>query len=229
MREGVRQPIVKPSDQIVIVGKNGSGKSVVAQYLDAQTPGQLVIVNVKNDPALTRWAVERFGVENVSIADGRVSDMDFKKRVIVYVAKSATDQKEYDVLYRRMLQRRNLTVHLDETFGPTTSSRVPDGLGLFLQHGRARNLRHIACTQRPVHIARQVITEASHIVLFPLRFNARDLQTMGEEMSVSPGLMEDAILRLRKSEQFGEYGHLWYEQRAHRLHLRPSVHVRGIA
>lgn len=228
MREGVRQPQVRPSDQIVIVGKNGSGKSVVAQYLDTRTPGQIVIVNVKHDPALTAWAVERFGVEQVCIADGNVRDIDWKKRVIVYVAKSSTDMGEYDALYRRMLQRRNLTVHLDETYGPTTAARVPDGIGLFLQHGRARNLRHIACTQRPVHIARQVITEASHIVLFPVRFNARDLQTIGEEMSVSPALMERSILELRKTEQFGDFGHLWYEQRPHRLHLRPSVHVRGI-
>lgn len=216
------EPNIRPSDQIAIVGKNGSGKSVLGLYLFCHVRSQKVFVNVKKDPDVLPFLIQRYGVENVEHVVGDPSAITFKKRVIVYDMARATDRDEANALYARLNTRRGITTLLDESFGPTTSNDVPDELATYLQHGRSSNRRHIAMMQRPVRVAPMLITEAHHLVWFPRGFNARDRKFLADEIGYDERRLLQRAGEVLQEEYFGEYGHLWYEQRGHRVHRRAS-------
>lgn len=219
------EPNIRPSDQILIVGKNGQGKSVLALYLFCMVKSQKICVNVKRDPDLAPFLLARYGKDNVCIAES-VDQLDFSKRVLLYQMSHSTGPAciaEVDELYARLIRRRAMTIWLDEAYGPTESGRVPPHLSATLTQGRSRNLRHIACTQRPVRIARPLLTEAHHIVWFPRGFNAGDRKFLADEMGVDEQRLREYAASVLQEEHFGEYGHLHYEQRKHTIHRRPVV------
>ncbi len=220
------EPEIRPSDQLLMIGKNGQGKSVLAMYYFCRVTTQKVFVNVKADPEVVPFLLARYGEENVSVATGDPLALDFRKRVLVYNMRHSNGPQaidECDQLYRVLLGRSWLTTLLDEAAGPTTSSNVPPALAAYLQHGRSRNLRHIACTQRPVRIAKVLISEASHMIWFPRGFNADDRAFLAREMGVDQDPLRERAAEVLNVEHFGEYGHLHYELRRHTLHRRPSV------
>lgn len=221
-----REPSVKPSHQVVVIGQKGSGKSMLGRHLFALVESQKIFVNVKSDPDIVPWLEKRYGPENVSTVHGDVDALDFKRRVLVYEPRVSTNPDEFDELYRRLVRRRNLTCDLDEAFGPTAANRVPDHLAVYLQHGRSRNLRHYAMTQRPVNIAKAIITEADHIVFFPRGFSGHDTGYVAREMGMTEKRLKHVAHQLlSQPEVFGHYGHLWYEKQTNTLHMRPSVKV----
>lgn len=223
------EPPVKPSHQVLFIGKNGSGKSIAARYVAAHVRSRMVVVNVKNDPDLTRFVRSWWGedlVERVKGSPdqvGRALDRG-KVQVVEYVMGDPADVDEADRLYGQLVHRRELTTWLDEAYGPTTSARLPRNMGVYLQHGRARNLRHLACTQRPVRIAKPLMTEAHHVVFFPRGFAASDKRVVADEMGLSVPELEHLAGALRKREaEFGRYAHLWLDRDGNHLHRRPDV------
>jgi hypothetical protein len=221
------QPEIRPSDQMLMVGKNGQGKSVLALYHFCwETNAQKVFGNVKMDPDVEPFLIKRYGAENVSVARGDVAQLDFRKRILLYNFEHSNGPEciaETNRLYARLLRRQHLTMLLDECAGPTTSSMVPPALAAYLQQGRSRNLRHIGCTQRPVRIAKVLISEASHIVWFPRGFNATDRKFMANEMGIDDEYLRVLAGQVLQPDPFGDFGHIHYETRKVTLHRRPSV------
>lgn len=218
------EPNVRPSDQLLIVGQNGSGKSVLAEYLFSQVQTQKVFVDVKADDAVVRRLRASCGEDEFSFAHGDVSKLDFKCRVLVYRPLKVSDAKEWNRLYAALNRRRNITAWLDEAFGPTTANNVPDELGIYLQHGRSANRRHIACTQRPVNIAKALVTEAHHIILYPKGFSAHDTKNIAREMGLTEARLQAIAQHVTgRPWEFGSYPHIWYEKRKVLIHRRASV------
>jgi hypothetical protein len=210
---------------VLVIGRKGSGKSVACRYLAAHVRGQLVVLNVKNDPGLSKHLRDRYNAHQVtrgSVA-GLVAALR-QYRVVEYVFSDALDMDEADKVYRVLANRRDLTVWLDECYGPTTSATVARGLAQYLQHGRFKNLRHMGATQRPRHIAKPLLTEADHILFFPLGFAAEDWDTVAANMALRPRELETIVASiLRDRGALGEYAQLWYDRTKNVLHRRPGV------
>lgn len=222
------EPVIRRSDSVAIIGRNGSGKSVLAWWLFAPVTGQKIFINVKGDEDMNRRLLERHGEDNVCIVRGDVDAIDWTKPVIVYVFRSVVSIDECDALYAALLRRSDLTIWLDEAYGPTTQARIPDHLALVLQHGRSRNLRHLALMQRPVRVAPMILTEASHIIFYPIGFNARDRDFIAAEMGETGQSLRAIIAELTTNRsRYGDYPCLWYDRRANTIYLRPSVPFTG--
>lgn len=223
------EPRVKRDHQVLVVGRKGSGKSILIRHLSAFVRGRLVVLNVKRDPDLTDYLVDRYGEDAVAIVDGKPDKLRGAirdKRVVVYVFQDALSIDEADRVYQQLVRWHDLTVLLDESYGPTTSARVARGLAQFLQHGRFKRLRHLAATQRPRHIAKPLLTEADHIVFFPTGFAAEDFDTVAANMALKPAELEQVVhdlLSERSRRRLGEHAHLWYDRTTNTLHMRPSV------
>ena len=223
----VGEPRVKADHQVLVIGRKGSGKSVACRHLTTFVRGRLVVLNVKNDPGLSAYLRERYDAVRI-VGDVKALDRAIgPNRVVEYVFHDALDMDEADRVYRVVAKWCDVTVWLDECFGPTTSSKVARGLAQLLQHGRFKRQRHIAATQRPRHIAKPLLTEADHIVFYPIGFAAEDFDTVAANMAMRPKELEAVVASLlRDRAALGDHAHLWYDRTTNVLHRRPSVPLR---
>ena len=218
------EPRVNRDHQVLVIGRKGSGKSVFARHLAAHVAGRLVVLNVKNDPGLSAHLRKRYDAEQIRGNPDKLRGAIRKHRVVEYVFADALSLDEADRVYRELVKWHDLTVWLDESYGPTTSSQVARGLAQYLQHGRFKRLRHIAVTQRPRHIAKPLLTEADHIIFFPVGFAAEDVDTVAANMALKPRDLERIVATvLRDRDALGPYAHLWYDRTTNELHRRPGV------
>ena len=217
-------PRVARDHQVIVIGRKGSGKSVGIRHLAAHVRGRLVALNVKNDPGMSEHLLQRYDAVQVKGRPDQLRAAISKHRVVEYIFDDALSLDEADQVYRQLVKWHDLTVWLDECYGPTTSTQVARGLAQYLQHGRFKRLRHLAATQRPRHIAKPLMTEADHIVFYPLGFAAEDVDTVAANMGLKPRDLERIVATvIRDRGSLGEYAHLWYDRTRNELHRRPSV------
>jgi len=147
------------SQSILIIGKNGSGKSYAAVWHLAQKPlGEFpwVIINHKREKLID------------SIPGAQFVDLDFtpkKPGVYVYHPLPDFDDDAVTALLWRIYQRENIGVYIDE--GYMINPRDPALNALYTQ-GRSKHIPLITLSQRPSRISRFAISEAAFYQVFYL-------------------------------------------------------------
>lgn len=209
----MREPDERPADRTLAIGRTGAGKSGWIRYRFRQIRSQKICIDVNNAESFP-------GVKPAR----DVADIDWSQPIIHYVPRDPSDQGEFEALYRQLFKRRGIAIWLDECYGVTTASSAPKHLVLVQTQGRKFDQRHLAATQRPVHINRNLIAQADHVLLFPKNgFSRKDLVWLGDELGIERDEIEQLIAQVTDVRRFGEYGHLHYERRVNHWHLRPSV------
>jgi hypothetical protein len=219
-------PLVRRDHQVLVIGRKGSGKSIGVRFLVSGIRGRLVVLNVKNDPGLSAHLARRYEAVRIKGDPKKLHAAIRDHRVVEYVPADALGMAEFDAVYRELVKWTDLSVWLDECYGPTSSSAVARGLAQFLQHGRSRRLRHYGATQRPRHIAKPLLTEADHIVFYPFGFAAEDFNTVAANMALKESELERIVATLdRDRAALGDHACLWYDRTRNVLHRRPSVPI----
>ena len=173
----------KPNERYALVGKTRSGKTTQAEVLAGtfavalwQTDWEVWVLDTKGDPNdLIAW--RKWGFRNVaSTQDQRTSLL----RNALYFRIDSKDPQGRDLSVVTQCQsiitaaysRGNVILVLDEYVSVVESRQEPGKpLKDAFQRGGGRNVGVIGCTQEPVYVPRQLLSQATHIFLFTLTYD----------------------------------------------------------
>lgn len=197
---------VRHNDRVLIIGKNQSGKTILARHLATQFTGsRLTFIDPKE------------GELSLGVDPAREpEELDLEAPVSHYVP-STLEDAEYEELFDRLWWSRGpRVIWLDEAFGPTRAGWAPKGLRHIVQQGTKHDLGLIACAQRPVNIEATLRTEAEHVFLFVPALTMLDLKTIAPDIGQEPNPLRAELEKLLQEQ--GLFSHLWYCKRTGRLH-----------
>lgn len=174
---------VKPTEHVLIAGRTGSGKTVLARIYLAGFKN-VVVLDTKGlfkwpEIPGTKWG----GDDQEILIDGNkqltlvshLADLGKVKtsKVIYRPVFSEMNQEFYNAFYRWAYFRRNTIVYTDELMSVCKNAQTyPEYLGAIMTRGRELKVAHWGATQRPANIAIITISEATHFFVFDLNMKA---------------------------------------------------------
>jgi energy-coupling factor transporter ATP-binding protein EcfA2 len=173
--------VVAPNDRYAIVGKTGSGKTkfaiVLAAYFARTLPAPWEVhwIDTKNDPEDLR-TLRQWGFRNIASQRDRQTSV-LQNALYWYVEGSDEMYDEETVgqvqeICRRCYLQRYCVVCIDEYTQAVVSKQNPGpALKDIFTRGRGRNVGIIGLTQEPVYVPRQLLSQASHQVLFTVSYD----------------------------------------------------------
>lgn len=167
--------MIRFDQRLLIAGMTRSGKSELARYLFAQMRVRRVLVDPKREWALG-VGIPRHDLAAQTMEDAitEVEAIDWTLPV-VHVApawlgkRGHRDAARYqlEALFARIMRiPGDLHVWIDEGYGVSSATWAPAGLIELEVAGGGRHKGTTTCTQRPVNVAKELLTEASHLFLF---------------------------------------------------------------
>jgi hypothetical protein len=174
--------VIRYDQRVLIAGMTRSGKSELARYLFSQIRVRRVLVDPKREWSLgvgvprveLRGGTGRTWADRLASAESEVDAIDWRQPV-VHVSplwlgrRGAQDaaRAQLEALYAR-IDRISGPLHVwtDEGYGVSSASWAPAGLIALQVAGGGRGHGSTVCTQRPVNVAKEVLTEADYVVLF---------------------------------------------------------------
>lgn len=177
--------LLKPNERYAFVGKTRSGKTALAMVLAgtfARTlsePWEVWWIDTKNDPADLR-ALRKWGFRNAASQQDRAVESGGLRNAI-YFRVDSKDSKGNDIdvvdqcqaIFAMAYQRKHVLVVIDE-YVHCVYSKVTAGKALLdiFQRGGGRQVGVIGLTQEPVYVPRQLVSQATHIILLSLTYEA---------------------------------------------------------
>ncbi len=158
------------SQSILLIGKNGSGKTRAAVWHLAQKDlanATWIIVNHKREAMINSIPGAKF------LAMDKRPD---KKGVYIYQPRPDADDDAVTSLLWWIYETENVGLYLDE--GYMVSPRDPALNSLYTQ-GRSKHIPVITLSQRPSRISRFAVSEAAFYQVFQL-VDKRDRKTINE-------------------------------------------------
>lgn len=176
-------------DRLAVIGRTGSGKTqAAAWHLSGKNfrKQPWLITNTKGDPLLNEIGAIP-GVRNIEIDET-------PEEPGLYMVSPLPDQgEELDALFKRIWQKQNCGVYIDEGY----MIDMTDGLNALLTQGRSRLIPMIVLSQRPAWLSKFVFSEADFIQLF-------HLQHEGDRKNVAQFVPFDTKYRLPRFHSY------WY-------------------
>lgn len=173
--------ILRPNERYALVGKTRSGKTALAMVMAGTfaialgAPWEVWWIDTKRDPkdlaALRKW-----GFRNaVSDQDRQTSNI---KNALYFIIESKDKNghplsvvDQVQAYLARAYERKHVIVVIDEYFQAVVSKRTAGAALLdVFQRGGGRNVGIIGLTQEPVDIPRQLLSQATHLILLSLTY-----------------------------------------------------------
>lgn len=192
--------IVLYRDRVAYVGATESGKSTLARVHFEAARCRRMLVDPKHS-----WLVR--DVKPVR----EVAEIDWKASVIHFQPRWR-DRAQADELYGAAFRRlRHALIWTDEADGISSSNWVGSAIESIQGQGRELEIGHLALFQRPVGVARELSTEATHIFLFGL-IDDDDLKLVRRGASfVDLGELRAMLSALPP------HGYVWLDRRAKKV------------
>ena len=186
--------ITDGSQHTVIIGRNGSGKTVRGVWLLAMTQNMdWYCLNHKQDELLC--AVP-------SLKHMKVGQIPSKNEHGIFewqpVYQDESDEEFTEELFKDAFKRGNTGIYIDESYMISPKSK---GLIRILTQGRSRKCPVIALTQRPVSVPRVFFTETVYTYVYDVQDN-RDVKVIAEftPQSIINHIGQDCVDPLEKFE-----------------------------
>lgn len=157
-------------DRTTILGATGSGKSTCGLWMLAHQRldrRPWVIFDFKREAFF-----DKVGFPPITAMD--LDDRPPKKPGLYLVAPRPGEDDLVERFLWRLWERENVGLYIDE------APLMPQGSDAFqavLQQGRSKRLPVIACTQRPVGVARGLFSEANYVCVFDI-LDRRDFKVV---------------------------------------------------
>lgn len=200
---------IRASDRIVITGRTGLGKSYLARAIFEASPFPRLLIDPKG---------EESSAYAVTFRDpARLPDVPVAR----YIPADTTDLEAFDELYRQVFDGGPRTVWMDEAPSVAPSGgRVQRHIMAVIRQGRSRGIGHIATTQRPVWVARELLSESEHVICFATHY-PDDVRSLAGLMAIAPADLRAAM------DQTSEHGFCWYAAREGIVQVCPPIRRRG--
>lgn len=164
MTTQVKGVIIKPSEHVFIAGRNGSGKSFLAEHYLANYQNVIVL----DTKGMIDWP--QVPKEEKTVIT-HLSQID-KVRTNKIIYKPAINEmtlEYYDLFFKFAYFRRNTIVWVDEAMSVSPNpSVIPFWYKAILTRGRQLNVAVWSLSQRPSGISQLPISEAIHVFSFDL-------------------------------------------------------------
>jgi hypothetical protein len=160
------------SQHILLIGKNGSGKTRAAVWHLAQKDlanSQWVVINHKREALINKVP----GAVFLSVDEFPKPD---EPGIYIYQPRAEIDDDAVTQILWQVYERENIGVYIDE--GTMINPRNPALNSLYTQ-GRSKRTPVITLSQRPARISRYAVSEATFYQVFQLT-DRRDRQTIQE-------------------------------------------------
>ena len=174
---------LKPNDRYALVGKTRSGKTREAMVLAGsfamafKEPWEVWWLDTKNDPddlkALRKWGFRNYMSESDRTETGGLT------QALYYLIKPIESEGEDSVkvqaqkIIRNAYNRGHVLLVIDEYTQVVMSKQSPGAaLSDVFARGGGKNVGIIGLTQEPVFIPRQLLSQATHLVMFNLTYQA---------------------------------------------------------
>lgn len=208
---------ILPTQQAVLVGQNGSGKSYLARALLRNMPN-VIVIDAKSEFEY----VSLYGKPRIITNPHELSKIKTNDSSPIYYRPDPDfwDSETYDGVYKWIYTRRNCTVYTDELFAVMgETGKTPHWLNAILTRGRSLKIRSIAATQRPFRIPLTTLSEAKHYFCFKLTL-LDDIKRMQE-------VMNDDSKTLLTQRWKHDYQFWYYDSTNSNNVMKPYIYKKG--
>lgn len=151
---------IRRGDRAAIVGRTGSGKSVMLRHL-LRGYSRAVLVDPKGRAALDGWPVV-YGIPAFLRA------WPATPRVIVRPGAGEDRRAWLDRIAWHVYRHGETAFGADEVIGVVDANRRAPGFDALLTQGRELGITALICTQRPRGVPPTILSEADHLFVFAL-------------------------------------------------------------
>lgn len=218
----------KPN-HITIVGRKGSGKSVLAHRFWQGWPGDRLVIDPTGDvdagddaerltlPLPARWPTNPLG--DLEAVGGRP-----KRSTLRYVPDmgAATYVDDMDRAVGLAFTKGNAMLWVDEVAELTSANSTPPHVRRLLHQSRHRRLNLMFCGPRPIDINPLVMSQADYLAVFRLP-NPSDRKRVADVTGLDLGEFEDALAEATAVD----HGYVWYDVVAEELLVCPPLPYRA--
>lgn len=176
---------LRPNDRLAIVGRTGAGKTRLAMVLAGTyvraLPSQWEVwwIDTKGDEEDLK-ELRRWGFRNAMSPEDQKSSVYGRRAKYFYVRPAGEVAHRYDgevvdqaqAIFDLAYERRNVVIVVDEYVSVVRSQRSA-GRSLLdvFQRGRGLNVGLIGCTQEPVYVPRQLLSQATSIFMMSVAYD----------------------------------------------------------
>lgn len=183
--------LIGPTDRTLIVGRTGGGKSTLARTL-FYGHRSLVVVDPKHEELLAR------SVTVYTPAEFRAVFPQRSTRIVFRPDPELAPSDDVDEVIRRVLGYGRTCLLLHEAVDYATPTRILPALRRASKIGRTLGVPVVVCSQRPIGLHNDLISEADHVFAF-------DLGLAGDREKIA-GVGGPAFLERPRTE----FGFLYY-------------------
>lgn len=159
-------PTVAPGKRLLVVGRTGTGKSVLASWFALRSPGPWVIINPKHTKAydsIPAIVVKDLDMRKIDSILRKGKNVDFRPSI----SGSSPEALDFAVLELHGAFK-NFGIIIDELYAMHRGAQAGPGLIALLTRGRELRQSCIALTQRPAWVSRFAMSEADAMACLDL-------------------------------------------------------------